>query len=81
MTLIGIRSVQMRIMQQDTYYNVAEATWENMQQEIKQWINSPISNGGQATVKPKKAVRVNRTHIIALLTATETIDQIPSICN
>lgn len=62
--------------QQDTYYNIAEATWENMQQEIVDWINSPESNGGQASIIPKKAVRCDRGLIEELLTSNETIDQI-----
>jgi hypothetical protein len=59
--------------QQDTYYNIAEATWENMQQEIAQWVND---YGGQATVVPKTAVRVNREKVEELLTRNETINQI-----
>lgn len=62
--------------QQDTYYNVAEATWENMQEEISEWINSPESHGGQANVIPKTAVRVDRNKIIEILTSNETINEI-----
>ncbi|MGY0392303.1 hypothetical protein ACW5R3_07100 [Bizionia sp. KMM 8389] len=62
--------------QQETYYDVAEATWENMQQEIASWINSPESNGGQASIIPKTAIRVDKEKIEELLTSNETIDQI-----
>ncbi len=62
--------------QQETYYDVAEATWENMQQEIVDWINSPESNGGQASIIPKTAIRVDKEKIEELLTSNETIDQI-----
>ena len=62
--------------QQDTYYNIAEATWENMQQEIVDWINSPESNGGQASIVPKTAIRVDREKIEELLTSNETINEI-----
>ena len=61
---------------QDTYYNIAEATWENMQQEITQWINN---NGGHAVIGTKKAVRVDKDKIKSLLESNETISQIP--CN
>lgn len=66
--------------QQETYYDIAEATWENLQQEIANWVNSP-NYGGQAIVKPKTAVRIKKEHIIILLTSTQTINQIPSICD
>ena len=62
--------------QQETYYDIAEATWENLQQEIADWINSPESNGGQATIIPKTAIRVDKEKIEELLTSTETINQI-----
>lgn len=64
--------------QQDTYYNVAEETWKNMQQEVKQWVQN---KGGQANVKPPKAVRIKKEQIAAMLTSTQTIDQIPSNCD
>ena len=64
--------------QQDTYYNIAEETWKNMQQEIADWVNS---NGGQANVIPKTAVRVDREKIQDLLTSNDSIDQINSNCN
>lgn len=59
--------------QQDTYYNIAEATWKNMQQEITDWVNV---NDGQANIVPKKAIRVNKEKIKELLLSNETIDQI-----
>ncbi len=64
--------------QQDTYYNVAEATWQNLQQEIADWINN---NGGQATINAPKAVRVDKDKIIEILTTKGSIDQILSNCN
>ncbi len=59
--------------QEDTYYNIAEATWENLQEELKQWINN---NGGQATIIPKTAVRVDKNKIKQLLENNETLNQI-----
>ncbi|KAB1071096.1 hypothetical protein F6U93_01525 [Tamlana haliotis] len=68
--------------QQNDYYNVAEATWKNMQQEISEWINDDeISNGGQASINPPKALRVKKQTIIEILTSTESINQILSNCN
>jgi hypothetical protein len=68
--------------QQDTYYDIAEATWQNMQQEIADWINDDeISHGGQATVNTPKAARVNKDKIIEILTTNESIEQILSNCN
>ena len=64
--------------QQDSYYNVAEATWQNMQQEIAQWVND---NGGQATIIPHIAVRVDREKIEELLTSNDSIGEILSNCN
>ncbi len=62
--------------QQETYYDIAEATWKNMQQEIVDWINSPESNGGQASISTTKAIRVEKEKIEELLTRHEAIDQI-----
>jgi hypothetical protein len=59
--------------QQETYYNVAEATWENMQQEMVNWVNS---NGGVAAIVPKTAVRVDKEKIEELLTNNVTITEI-----
>ncbi len=68
--------------QQDTYYNIAEATWQNMQQEIAAWINDDeVSHGGHAEVIVPKAVRVDKEKIIEILTTTESIDQILNNCN
>ncbi len=64
--------------QQDTYYNVAEATWQNLQQEIAAWINN---NGGQATINAPKAVRVDKDKILEILTTKGSLDQILSNCN
>ncbi|HET8885861.1 MAG TPA: hypothetical protein VFM70_05855 [Salinimicrobium sp.] len=71
--------------QQDTYYDIAEATWENMQQEIADWINDDeISNGGQASINPPKVVRIERETIEEILTTDESdgsIDQILNNCS
>ena len=64
--------------QQNTYYDIAEATWQNMQQEIAQWVNV---NGGQATVVPKIAARINREKIEEILTTNDNINQILSDCD
>jgi hypothetical protein len=61
---------------EDSYYNIGEATWSNLQNEIRDWINSPESNGGQATIIPKTAIRVDKEKIKELLLSNETIDQI-----
>ena len=44
-----------------------------MQQKIAVWINS---NGGQANIIPKNAVRIDREKIVELLTSNETISEI-----
>lgn len=67
--------------QQSTYYDIAEATWQNMQQEIADWINDDLSNGGQATINTPKAERVDKGKIEEILTSNESIDQILSNCN
>lgn len=65
--------------QQDTYYNIAEVTWQNLQQEIKDWIVN--EGGGQALVNTPKAVRVKKETIEEILTTNESINQILSNCN
>ena len=59
--------------QQETYYDIAEATWENLQQEIALWVNN---NGGQASIVPKTVVRVAKEKVEELLNSNETINQI-----
>ena len=59
--------------QQETYYDIADATWVNLQEEIEQWI---IENGGQANIKQPIAVKVKKEKIIEELTKEETINQI-----
>ena len=58
---------------EDTYYNIGESTWSNLQEEIKQWIND---NGGQADVVPKIAIRFDKNKLKEMLESNETIDQI-----
>jgi uncharacterized protein (DUF433 family) len=71
--------------QQDTYYDIAETTWQNMQQEVADWINDNNNiNGGQATIKDTKAVRIKNDKVIEILCAEEsegTIQNILSNCN
>ena len=71
--------------QQDTYYDIAEATWKNMQQETEDWINDDdLSNGGQASKNEPKAVRIDKEKIKEILTAEEsegTIEDLLSNCN
>ena len=64
--------------QQETYYDIAEATWQNLQQEIANWINS---NGGQANVNTPTTVNVKKETIKEVLTNNESIQQILSNCN
>jgi plasmid maintenance system antidote protein VapI len=59
--------------QQDTYYDIADATWVNLQEELEQWI---LDNGGQANIKQPIAIKVEKEKIIEELTKEETIDQI-----
>ncbi len=61
---------------EDSYYNIGEATWSNLQDEIKQFI---IDKGGQAIVIQKKAVRFDKNKLKQILESYKTIDQIP--CN
>ena len=61
---------------QDSYYNIGEATWSNLQDEIKQFI---VDNGGQAITIPKTAIRFDKSKLKQVLESNETIDQIP--CN
>lgn len=61
---------------EDTYYNIGEETWSNLQEEIKNWVNA---FNGQATVIPKTAIRFDKTKLKELLESNETIDQID--CN
>ncbi len=58
---------------EDTYYNIGEETWSNLQNEIKEWVND---NGGGAEVIPKTAIRFDKTKLKELLENNETIDQI-----
>lgn len=68
--------------QQETYYDIAEATWQNMQQEIANWINNEeISHGGQAVVNAPKAVRISKEKITEILTTNESIEQILGSCD
>lgn len=61
---------------EDSYYNIGEATWSNLQDEIKQFI---VDNGGQTNIVPKTAIRFDKTKLKEMLESNETIDQIP--CN
>tara|TARA_R110000868_G_C10826469_1_gene759007 strand:+ start:258 stop:647 length:390 start_codon:yes stop_codon:yes gene_type:complete len=61
---------------EDSYYNIGEATWSNLQEEIKQFI---IDKGGQAEVIPKTAIRFDKTKLKEILESNSSIDQI--LCN
>ncbi len=64
---------------EDTYYNIAEATWKNLQNKIENWIEN--EGGGQANISNTKAIRINKDKIKELLESNETIDQINPDCN
>ncbi|WP_299160887.1 hypothetical protein [uncultured Tenacibaculum sp.] len=58
---------------EDTYYNIGEETWSNLQNEIKDWVNA---YNGKATVKEKVAKRFDKTKLKEMLEKNESIDQI-----
>lgn len=62
--------------QQETYYDIADATWRNMQQEIENWV---VENGGQAQIAHSKSVQVQKEILLELLTDEQQINSIP--CN
>jgi hypothetical protein len=51
--------------QQSTYYDIASATWRNMLEEIKQWVNN---HDGQAEIVQETALKVDKDRIEYLLT-------------
>ncbi|MFL0097235.1 hypothetical protein V3A08_05485, partial [Tenacibaculum maritimum] len=57
----------------ETYYNIGEATWSNLQNQIAKWVNA---NGGKATVKTKTAIRFDKKKIKEILKKNESINQI-----
>lgn len=72
-TLLNILPGANEDCQQETFYDVAEATWSNMQEKIAAWINF---FGGDANIKLPTAIRVRKELLVDLLTQTQTIDQI-----
>lgn len=58
---------------EETYYNIGDTTWSNLQEEIKNWVNA---YGGQAKIIPRIAIRFDKTKLKELLEKNETIDQI-----
>lgn len=58
---------------EETYYNIGDTTWSNLQEEIKNWVNA---YGGQAKIIPRIAIRFDKTRLKELLEKNETIDQI-----
>ncbi|MAN28781.1 MULTISPECIES: hypothetical protein [Mesonia] len=61
---------------ENTYYNIAEATWENMQEEIKDWIEGDENyenSGGQAVTKNPEVVKVDKNDLKHLLESENTI--------
>jgi hypothetical protein len=65
--------------QQETYYDIAEATWQNLQHEIRDWVQN--EGGGVSNIKPPTAVRINKDRIVEILTSNTSIDEILSNCN
>uniref|UniRef100_UPI00261D0462 hypothetical protein n=1 Tax=uncultured Tenacibaculum sp. TaxID=174713 RepID=UPI00261D0462 len=61
---------------EDTYYNIGEATWSNLQEQIKNWV---VKNGGEASVIPKTAIRFDKNKLKEMLEKNEAIDKIK--CN
>lgn len=59
--------------QEDTYYNIGEATWSGLQKNIKNWINE---NGGQAVVIEKVAIRFKKEKLKELLEGSQEITDI-----
>lgn len=59
---------------EDTYYNIAEATWQNLQDKIEDWVED--EGNGQANISITEAIRVDRGKIKELLESSETIDMI-----
>ena len=58
---------------ENTYYNIGEATWSNLQEGIKDFVNGL---GGIAEVIPKKAIRFDKRKLKKLLESNDRIDQI-----
>lgn len=56
-----------------TYYDIADVTWKNLQNKVKNWINE---NGGQADISTTEAIKVDKEKIKELLESNQTIDQI-----
>lgn len=57
----------------ETYYNIGNETWSNLQNEIRQWI---IDGGGQAEVVPKIAVPLTKEKLKEIFESSEPINQI-----
>ncbi len=58
---------------QDDYYNIADATWKNMQNEIQNWVNS--YNGTAIGIQPT-TIKVNRNKILEALKGEILISEI-----
>jgi len=59
---------------QNDYYNVAEATWRNLQDEVYQWIED--NDGSSVIVEPVIVPPVDKDKILDLLKSADTIDRI-----
>ncbi|AGC76844.1 hypothetical protein DDD_1717 [Nonlabens dokdonensis DSW-6] len=59
---------------QNDYYNIANATWENLQSEVINWINS--KNGVASISLDTTVLKVDKEKILELLKQSETIDEI-----
>ncbi|MDG1697348.1 MAG: hypothetical protein P8H93_00330, partial [Polaribacter sp.] len=58
---------------EETYYDIGDATWSNLQEEIKYWVNA---YNGKASVVPKTAVHFDKNKLKELLESNDTINQI-----
>jgi hypothetical protein len=58
---------------EETYYNIGDATWSNLQEEIKYWVNA---YNGKASIVPKTAVHFDKNKLKELLESNDTINQI-----
>ena len=57
----------------NTYYAIADATWKNLQESVKQWVED---NGGSAVIEQPVAIKVDREKILQSLKSTSVITEI-----
>ena len=58
---------------EDTYFNIGEATWSNLQKEIKDWVNA---FNGEAKIIEKTAKRFDKNKLKQILESNESINKI-----